>query len=115
MEMGQPFNLEAGSQKGGHYFCPNCDINYIQQSHYQLQDLLDVGLATQDLSKRAFRHVKKSSPTAGHTRHWLGNTSTCGQCQAKVQCLLHLMMTFLYVETHVRTGSSIAKLTFSAS
>ena len=29
------------------------------------------------LSTRAFRHITKSSSAAGHTRRWLGNTSTC--------------------------------------
>ena len=27
---GPAIQFEAGNQKGGHYFCPNCDINYIQ-------------------------------------------------------------------------------------
>lgn len=37
---GPVMRFEAGNQKGGHYFCPNCDINFIQTediSHcYQL-------------------------------------------------------------------------------
>ena len=27
---GPTIQFEAGNQKGGHYFCPNSDVNYIQ-------------------------------------------------------------------------------------